>query len=181
MPEKSLGVVDALIERHIHTFETSSCGRLFDAVASLIGLHHAVSFEGQAAMALEAIAGSAHETYDFAMEGAEPLQLDMRPMTRQIVEEVKRGEPAGRIAARFHNTLIAAASEVCSRIRAETGLTRVCLSGGCFQNALLLSGCVRELSNAGFQVFFQQQVPCNDGGIALGQAAIANALLRKRL
>jgi hydrogenase maturation protein HypF len=151
---------------------------LFDAVASIIGLYTVVSFEGQAAMALEAIADGADEVYDFVIEGRKPIQVDMRPMVRQIVDDLQRGEPASRISARFHNTLIAVVGEVCARMRMETGLRRVCLSGGCFQNIRLLSGCLRTLRSDGFEVFFQQQVPTNDGGIALGQAAVACELLR---
>lgn len=177
VPESSVRMLDVLLDKGIQTIETSSCGRLFDAVASLIGLHQVVSFEGQAAMALEAISGSADEIYDFAIEGGAPFQVDMRPMVRQIVHDVEGGRPPSGSAARFHNTLVAAAAKACDRIRIETGLQRVCLSGGCFQNMRLLRGCVRALEAGGFEVFFQQQIPCNDGGIALGQAAIANELL----
>jgi hydrogenase maturation protein HypF len=179
VPETSVRMVDALLQKRIHTMETSSCGRLFDAVASLLGLHQTVSFEGQAAVALEAIADGAGEAYEFAVEGREPVQVDMRPMVHQLVDDLQRGEPAGRISARFHNTLIAVAGDLCARMREATGLTRVCLSGGCFQNVRLLRGCVQTLRSNGFEVFFQQQVPANDGGIALGQAAIACELLRR--
>ncbi|HEY4358542.1 MAG TPA: carbamoyltransferase HypF [Acidobacteriaceae bacterium] len=179
IPESSIRTVDALLGKRIHTFETSSCGRLFDAVASLLGLHHEVSFEGQAAMALEAIADGADEAYDFTIEEREPLQVDMRRMVRQIVDDLQRGDAAGWIAARFHNTLVAVVVDVCSRMRRATGLSRVCLSGGCFQNVRLLCGCLYALRVDGFEVFFQQQVPANDGGIALGQAAIACEMLRR--
>jgi hydrogenase maturation protein HypF len=173
VPESSVRIVDAILRKRIYTIDTSSCGRLFDAVASIIGLYTVVSFEGQAAMALEAIADGADEVYDFAIEGRKPVQVDMRPMVRQIVDDVQRGDPSGRISARFHNTLIAVVGQVCTRMRVETGLGRVCLSGGCFQNVRLLSGCLRTLRSDGFEVFFQQQVPTNDGGISLGQAAVA--------
>ncbi len=178
VPESSVQIVDAILRKRIYTIDTSSCGRLFDAVASIIGLYTVVSFEGQAAMALEAIADGADEVYDFAIEGRKPIQVDMRPMVHQIVDNLQRGEPASRISARFHNTLTAVVGQVCARMRMETGLRRVCLSGGCFQNVRLLSGCLRTLRSDGFEVFFQQQVPTNDGGIALGQAAIACELLR---
>jgi hydrogenase maturation protein HypF len=178
VPEKSVRMLDALLERRIQTIDTSSCGRLFDAVAALVGLHSVVSFEGQAAVALEAIADSANEAYDFAIGGREPFQVDMRPMVLQIVDEVQRGVRTSHISARFHNTLIAVAGDMCDRMRAATGFSRVCLGGGCFQNARLLSGCVRTLRANGFEVFFPQQVPANDGGIAFGQAAIAAAMLR---
>jgi len=179
VPERSVRMTDAVLTKRIHTFETSSCGRLFDAVASLLGLHQTVSFEGQAAMTLEAIADDGEGVYDFAVHGLRPLEIDMRPMVLQIVNAVERRESAGRIAARFHNTLIAVVGEICERIRKDTGLSRVCLSGGCFQNVRLLRGSLQTLRASGFEVFFQQQVPANDGGIALGQAAIASELLRR--
>ena len=180
-PER-LRIVDAMLQRHVNTVPTSSAGRLFDAVASLIGLRHSVSFEGQAAMMLEAAAEACREPpdqpYEFALAGGSPVGIDLRPMIRQIVEDVQRGEPRPRIAARFHTTLVAAIAAVCSRMRDELALTRVCLSGGCFQNARLLSGCLRTLREDGFEVFSQRAVPANDGGISLGQAAIACEILR---
>jgi hydrogenase maturation protein HypF len=180
-PKSSVRTVDAMLQKRIQVFQTSSCGRLFDAVASLVGLHQRVSFEGQAATALEAVAESADGTYEFAIDGQSPAEVDMRPMMRQIVDEVRRGEPTSRISARFHNTLIAIVGDVCDRMRRSTGLERVCLSGGCFQNMRLLRGCLKTLRANGFHVYFQQQVPANDGGIAFGQAAIACELLRRGL
>ena len=180
-PER-LRIVDAMLERKVNAIPTSSAGRLFDAVASLIGLRHAVSFEGQAAMMLEAAADAwpspADPPYDFALAGKTPVEVDLRPMIRQIVEGAQHGEPQARIAARFHTTLVAVIASVCRRMRNELALTRVCLSGGCFQNARLLSGCLRALGGDGFEVFSQRAVPANDGGISLGQAAIACAILR---
>ena len=130
-------------------------------------------------MALEAIADGASEVYDFAIDGQEPYQVDVRPMVREIVDDVERSQGAGTIAARFHNTLVSVISAVCARMREDTGIARVCLSGGCFQNARLLTGCLEVLRSRGFEVFFQQQIPCNDGGISLGQAAIASELLQR--
>ena len=179
VPAASVQMLDTLLAKRIQTIETSSCGRLFDAVASLAGLHQQVSFEGQAAMSLEAIAEELGESYDFGCEGQQPLQIDMRPMVRQIVDDIRRGVSARKVSARFHNTLIAVVGDVCTKMRRDTGLTRVCLSGGCFQNARLLRGCLRTLRSNGFEVFFPQQVPCNDAGISLGQAAIACEFLRK--
>jgi hydrogenase maturation protein HypF len=180
-PER-MRVVNTMLQRGINTIPTSSAGRLFDAVASLIGLRHTVSFEGQAAMMLEATAdgwtGAAQPPYDFFVASGSPVEVDLRPMVRQIVEDVERGEAQAGIAARFHTTLVAVIAKICRRMRTELALTRVCLSGGCFQNARLLEGCLATLRNDGFEVFFQQAVPANDGGISLGQAAIACERLR---
>ena len=163
-------IVGQMIERKINTVQTSSCGRLFDAVASMIGLRHEVNFEGQAAIELEMIADEAVEdAYPFAFEGE---CIDFRPAIERIA-----GETAGKsaIAARFHNTVAAAIVETCLRIRSESGLRRVCLSGGTFQNVLLVSRAAAGLRRNGFEVFLHSRVPPNDGGIALGQAAIAAA------
>jgi hydrogenase maturation protein HypF len=179
---ESVRIVDAMLERRIQAIATSSCGRLFDAVASLCGVCERTSFEGQAAMLLEAIAGDGdEEIYDMPIDAVagNAMQLDTRPMIRSIVDELERSVPIPAIAARFHRGLVRAATEVCEKIRQDTGLQRVCLGGGCFQNVRLLRGCLRSLRAEGFEVFFPQRVPSNDGGIALGQAAIACELVRQ--
>lgn len=181
VPTTAVSMLDIMLAKNIQTVQTSSCGRLFDAVASILGLHHVVSFEGQAAIALEQIADTTDTAYDFAVQGRNPCQVDMRPMIHQIANDLRRKQPVSRIAGRFHNTMVAVIADVCVRMRDATGLTRVCLGGGCFQNALLLEGSVRALQSAAFDVFFPQQVPCNDGGISLGQAAISTELLQKEI
>jgi hydrogenase maturation protein HypF len=180
-PER-LRVIDAMLTRRVNTIATSSAGRLFDAVASLIGLRHTVSFEGQAAMMLEAAANAhpdpAPDLYDFALTGASPTEVDFRPMIHQIAAGLEASQAQAHIAARFHHTLVAAIVEVCRRMRTDLELNRVCLSGGCFQNALLLAGSFESLRSEGFEVFSHHEVPANDGGISLGQAAIACEQLR---
>ena len=180
VPEKQIAVVDAMITRRIQSIETSSSGRLFDAVAALVGLGSEVTFEGQAAIALESAAQpGVEDRYTFHVEESEPMQLDMRPMIEDVVRDLARGASVGLISARFHNTVVAAIVEVCQRIRQQEQLTRVCLSGGVFQNMYLLKHTVKDLDKDGFQVFLHALVPPNDGGISLGQAAIANAILRR--
>ncbi len=180
LPPEKVRLVDAMIDRRVHAMETSSCGRLFDAVASLIGLRQTVSFEGQAAMALEAIAAEGvRDRYEFATQGESPVQVDMRPMLRQIVDDLDRGTDASTIAARFHNTLIEVVLRLCRDMRDVFQLSRICLSGGCFQNVRLLRGCVSALRAERFDVFHPVQIPANDGGISLGQAAIACELVRQ--
>jgi len=178
-PAGHIRVVRRMIAGGINTVPTSSCGRLFDAVASLIGLRHEVNFEGQAAIELESIAeeGCAGR-YPYGIDGGSPWQIDFRPAIESIVREVSAGVPRGRMAAKFHNTLADATVEVCRRIGAESKLRRVCLSGGTFQNVRLLGATVAGLRARGFEVFLHAQVPPNDGGIALGQAAIAAHSMR---
>jgi hydrogenase maturation protein HypF len=178
-----LRIIDSMLLRHVNTIPTSSAGRLFDAVASLIGLRHTVSFEGQAAMMLEAtaetVSGPSGAPYEFALTGADPVDVDLRPMIRQMVAELDKGASPAQMAGRFHATLIALVRAVCRRMRDDLQLQRVCLSGGCFQNGLLLAGCLESLQADGFEVFMQRQVPANDGGISLGQAAVACEILRQ--
>jgi hydrogenase maturation protein HypF len=175
IPEDRVRVVRRMIATGVNTVQTSSCGRLFDAVASIIGLRNEINFEGQAAIELEAIADP-DEThrYTFEIELRDPWQIDFRPM---IAAMLASRRPA-TIAARFHNTLAAAIAETCIRLRKETGLHRVCLSGGSFQNARLLRSSCALLRQAGLDVYLHAKVPANDGGIALGQAAIAAAAIR---
>jgi hydrogenase maturation protein HypF len=174
--EKQITLVDAMLARRIQTVETSSCGRLFDAVASLLGIASEATFEGQAAIALEAAAERGIEQrYDFET-GGDPIELDFRPAIAAIVKDLSRGRRVSEISACFHNTLSAAIGEVCSQI---DGPNRVCLSGGSFQNLYLLGRTVVELRRRSFAVFLHAQVPANDGGLSLGQAMIANQRLRE--
>jgi hydrogenase maturation protein HypF len=180
IPEKQIALVDAMLARRIHSIETSSGGRLFDAVAALVGLGSQITFEGQAAIALESAASpGVDDLYAFHIGESGPLQLDVRPMVRDIVRDLALGKPADYISACFHNTVSAAMVEICRRIRQQERLARVCLSGGVFQNMYLLKRTVKDLDKDGFQVFLHATVPPNDGGISLGQAAVANTILHR--
>ncbi|HWZ01533.1 MAG TPA: carbamoyltransferase HypF [Edaphobacter sp.] len=180
VPAAQFKLVDTMIARRVQTVQTSSCGRLFDAVAAILGMGSEVTFEGQAAIALEMVAHpGVTGRYEFDLQQGEPLVVDLRQSIATIVQEIARSRPEGEISARFHNTLSAAIVEVCCRIRKSDGLDRVCLSGGVFQNHLLLGLTVAELRRLGFGVFLHAMVPANDGGISLGQAVIANELLRR--
>lgn len=180
LPAKQLELVDTMISRRIQTVETSSCGRLFDAVAALLGVASEVTFEGQAAIALETlVAPNIDARYEFEIEGLESMVLDLRPMIAAIVRDISSCRPAGEISACFHNTLSAAIVEICCRIRQTDALNRVCLSGGTFQNWSLLHRTVVELRRRDFGVFLHATVPANDGGISLGQAVIANELTHR--
>jgi len=182
VPESQRKLVRSMIAHRVNTIDTSSCGRLFDAVASLVGLRQQINFEGQAAIELETIAAEGMaESYPFALEGDTAVgTLDFRPAIERIVAEVRAGTPAPTIAARFHNTMAEAIVEVCRRLRAEEKLNRVCLSGGTFQNMKLLARTLAGLRRLDFEVFIHARVPPNDGGIALGQAVIATEMLRRR-
>ena len=175
---KKVAAVRRMMERGINTVETSACGRLFDAVASIVGLRHDINFEAQAAIQLEAIAEpDVQEHYPFEVTPSDVWEIDMRPAVEHIVRDVVAGRPVGVISATFHNTIAAIVVEVCVRLRAAERLDRVCLSGGTFQNVYLIERAVAGLRSSGFEVFLHAKVPPNDGGISLGQAVIANAAL----
>jgi hydrogenase maturation protein HypF len=179
VPERERALVSQMVARGLNTVLTSSCGRLFDAVASLIGVRQEVTFEGQAAIELEmATQQGVEDIYLFDIDVGEPAQIDMRPMIRQIVRDLRNRASKEVIASRFHNTIAAVVGEVCRRIRERDHLHRVCLSGGTFQNVYLLERACRCLRQLGFDVFLHSNVPPNDGGISLGQAVIANEILK---
>jgi hydrogenase maturation protein HypF len=166
------------MERELNAPLTSSVGRLFDAVASLAGVHHRAGFEAQAAMELEALAEElAGAPYPVEITDGAPLVLEPGPMIRGVVDDLAGGTPPTRIAARFHATVAEAVVQLSKRVRASRGLDRVVLTGGVFQNAILLAATRRGLDACGFEVFSHHLVPPNDGGIALGQAAVAHARL----
>jgi hydrogenase maturation protein HypF len=163
------------VERGLNAPLTSSAGRVFDAAASLLGLRDRVEFEGQAAMELEALAASrADSTYRVRLgetDGA--LIVRTQDVIRGVVEDLLRETAPPTIAARFQATLVGVIVDVCGRIRERTGLDAAALSGGVFQNAWLLGAALDALETAGFEVYSHRQVPANDGGLALGQAAVA--------
>jgi len=176
--ERPRKLVQQMIAKNIHCIPTSSCGRLFDAVASLTGLRHEVTYEGQAAIELEvAAATEVRDLYPYRLAEGPTCSVDFREMIRQIVDDCVREVDLGAIAGRFHSTLASAIADVCVRIRQSHGLSRVCLSGGSFQNGVLLERTLKELNALGFEVYTHSRIPPNDGGVALGQAVIANARL----
>ena len=168
-------VFDALLRTTLSA-RTSSAGRLFDAVAALLGLRQESGYEAQAAMLLEQIAApGAASAYPFALlerrgdDGASLVDLDWRPVLRGVLDDVKRGAAASAVAGKFHFTMarmIAATAE-------WVGLSRVVLTGGCFQNAALLTLAARELAARRFTVVTHCRIPPNDGGLAVGQAMVA--------
>jgi hydrogenase maturation protein HypF len=148
-------------------------GRLFDAVSALCGLRQTVNYEAQAAVELEACLDPDEiGQYSFSVERD---QFDAAPVVASIVADLLSGLTAGRISARFHNGLAALVVELCSLARSASGCENVGLSGGVWQNMSLLSRTVPRLRKAGFEVLIHSKVPANDGGLALGQAAVAAA------
>jgi len=172
-----LAAVEQLAARGVACPETSSMGRLFDAVSALLGICTRVSYEGQAAIELEAATVAGEQgAYAFTLDdAAEPWTIDPRPIVRAVLDDLRAATPAGLIATRFHNTIVRLVRDVCGRARRARGLDTAVLSGGCFQNRVLLEGVADGLERDGFDVRYHRRVPTNDGGIALGQAAVALA------
>ncbi len=179
--ELELSIIKQQIDKGLNTPLTSSCGRLFDAVSALLGFHGQATYEAQAAIQLEMMAD--HEdngmSYPFSIlhrDGAKLVQLS--EVWRGILEDLRAQLPRSAIALKFHTTIAQITTEMCRQIATESGLNRVALSGGCFQNRLLLTKTVDALYEAGLEVLTHSQVPCNDGGVSLGQATIANFTMR---
>jgi hydrogenase maturation protein HypF len=164
-----LRVLRGALERGVNAPLTSSAGRLFDAVAAIVGLRQVGRFEGQAAMELEFAADGARTDEDYPIPLDADGVLDWEPMVRAVLDDRNRATPIGTVAAKFHNSLAEAVVAVARRV----GEPRVVLTGGCFQNARLLERSVLRLLGAGFEVYWHRQVPPNDGGIALGQVVAA--------
>jgi hydrogenase maturation protein HypF len=177
IPARRIAVVETMLSRNVQTIETSSCGRLFDAVASILGLRHETTYEGQAAIELEMAASQETGHYPFVFTGLDPFEIDMRPAIVALVEDFQARVPVGAISAHFHRTMSRVVVDACMRIRESDDLNRVCLSGGTFQNLRLLGQSAEGLRQRGFEVFLHQRVPPNDGGLSLGQAMIANEML----
>ncbi len=170
------------IDKGINTVETSSLGRVFDAVAAMIGVGNYNYFEAQLPMALEAIiAGGIEQRYDFELVARDdkPLQLDLHKMVEQIIGDIRNKTAAGVISTKFHNCVATALLEMAEKARASTKLDTVALSGGVFCNRYLINRLIKLLKKNGFSVLFNRDVPSNDGGISLGQAAIATHIISK--
>ena len=167
-----------MIIRKVNSPPTSSLGRLFDAVAALIGLRSEVVYEGQAAIELETLAARMDlpDIYPFATGDT----LDVLPMIRAIVSDIQQGVPTDYIAGRFHRSMAELLAAACCEAREQTGLNIVALSGGVFQNQLLLERLLALLEELAFQVYINRRVPPNDGGLSLGQLAIAAARLQAK-
>lgn len=179
IPHKEVEVIIKQIERRINSPLTSSVGRLFDAVSSLLGVCHFNTFEGEAAISLEMIADEGvEEDYPWRIVESSPIIIDPSPLFRAMIQDIKRDIEVSIISAKFHNSVAQMIKEVCSLIRKVTGLNRVVLSGGVFQNVFLLKRALEKLRKGGFEVFIHHLVPCNDGGISLGQALVANFKLK---
>jgi hydrogenase maturation protein HypF len=218
LPQSKWRMLAQMMKRGINSPPASSLGRLFDAVAALLGLRNEVLYEGQAAIELEIQADGMEEDgrdrihrvrrtassqrefipeadamntvptirkeadqniYPFTIQNQAVAKLDVAPMIRAIVDDIQQGVPIPRMAGRFHRSIAELLAMACVRVREQTELNVVALSGGVFQNRLLLERLVTRLEEMNFQVYTNRRVPPNDGGLSLGQAAVAAARIHK--
>jgi len=179
--EARWAAVVAMARRGINSPVTSSAGRLFDAVAALLGVRDVINYEGQAAVELEQLADPGEEgSYRARVGDQTPFGISGCDLVRAAAEDLAAGIPREIVAARFHHGVAALIEDGCLLLRERHGLGTVALSGGVFQNLLLLNGTVDRLEARGFRVLVHSRVPCNDGGISLGQAVVAGARDRLR-
>ncbi|MFZ2171088.1 MAG: hypothetical protein WAW61_15805, partial [Methylococcaceae bacterium] len=163
---QELNLLQSALIKQINCPRTTSAGRLFDAVASLLGLCQINQYEGQAAMALENSAASivSDQHYQFQLNPGSPIVIDWQITIEQLLIDTAHSTPE-YIATKFHNTL----AEIMLAIAVRAGQKNIVLSGGCFQNAYLVEKAVSKLNTAGFNVYCHEKIPPNDGGLALGQ------------
>ncbi|MCI0447658.1 carbamoyltransferase HypF, partial [bacterium] len=171
-------LLEKMHSRELNSPLTSSMGRCFDAVSSLLGIRDRIHYEGEAAIELEMIASKDHtDHYRFEVP-EEGSTIELSPVIIGIVNDILAEIPPAQIAARFHNAVADLILQMAIRIKEKTRLNRVVLSGGVFQNTLLLNQTIARLTADLFDVYFHHRVPANDGGISLGQAVIADARIK---
>ncbi len=163
-----IGILLNMLSKKINSPVTSSAGRLFDAVSSLLGICDRTNYEGQAAMMLEFAADlNENGSYPFEIKESDKLIIDWQPIIISIINDIRKDVKPSIISTKFHNTL----SQVILEIAKKSGMKKVILSGGCFQNALLTERTISLLQENNYKVYWHQRIPPNDGGIALGQIA----------
>jgi len=178
--EEEINIISQQVLKRDAAIKTSSCGRLFDAVSAFLGVCHLNKYEGQAAMELESFAdpkAKGRYSYSLAKRGG-IWQLDVSPMWEEMLRDLQTGKDRSHIAMQFHLTLACAMVDALGKMRDETGLNRVVLSGGVFHNQVLLEEVTNRLQGKGFRVYQHTQVPPGDGGISLGQAYVASEVKR---
>lgn len=184
MDKEKLFFICQMMKQTLNSPLTSSAGRLFDAVASLICIRHKISYESQAAIELEAIADKnlTEGIYGFDIvqnkkdDRSKLFEIDMMPCIRQIIDDLKETVPLGSISLKFHHTLAAAFTAAVIRVSKETGIEKIVLSGGVFNNDIILNQMIKHLEENNLKVYTHTKVPTGDGGICLGQAVVAAAL-----
>lgn len=176
-------IIVSMIKKNINSPLTSSCGRLYDAVASISGVRNYIDYEGQAAIEFENLIDSGlknSEVYKFKLIEGEKTLIDIKPLIKDVVNDIQKEVPRGIISLKFHSTLAKIFTDICITQRKQHNLNKVVLSGGCFQNLILLKKLKENLEINNFMVYIHNLVPSNDGGISLGQAVLAGEYYNKK-
>jgi hydrogenase maturation protein HypF len=172
--DEERATLSAMVSRGLNSPPTSSMGRLFDAVAALMGVCSDAAYEGQAAVELEALADPAERgAYRFGLSGGDPVVIDPEPVVRAILDDLAAGAGTPEISARFHRAVVDASVDVAVRACARTGARHVACAGGVFMNRIVLSGVIAGAEAAGLKVLVPQDLPMNDGAVSYGQAVVA--------
>lgn len=176
---EKIEVVKQALNFKINCFLSSSVGRLFDAVASLCGIRNNISYDGQAPIELEnAINHEIYESYLWKIKEEDDIfKIEYKGIIEGILEDIKRKELVSKISSKFHNSLIESSCDLVRKLREKEGINKVVLSGGVFENEYLLKGVYENLIKLGFKVFYNLQIPTNDGGISFGQLHVASAIM----
>jgi hydrogenase maturation protein HypF len=178
-----IDLIKTQIKKRINSPVTSSAGRLFDAVSAIAGVRNEIDYEAQAAIEFEMIGSETHykgDLYPFQITAQNGIKtVLLRDLFLNIIYDIKNNMPKSEISAKFHHSIASMISHMCKILCLETGINQVALSGGVFQNRLLLRLTLKYLEKTDLNVFFHREVPCNDGGVSLGQAVIANCRIRQ--
>lgn len=174
-----LDLMTQMIEKKLNSPLSSGLGRIFDAVAALLLLRNEVDYEGQAAIELEMIAVPSNDSYGYEISTCSPAVIDIKPIIQAIIRDLQHKVPAEKISGKFHYTIADILATQCEEVCKKTGLKKVAVSGGVFQNRLLLKNLYQLLTDYGFHVYINHKVPPNDGGLCLGQAAVVAAQLNQ--
>lgn len=180
---EELEIIENMLSEEINTVKTSSLGRLFDGVSSILGIRERINYEAQAAIELEMLADlSTEKIYPYEIkENNGIFKIDFRDMIKQIVSDRTSERPASEVAGKFHNTVIDFLFSTIQKISEKTGLKTVALTGGVFQNIIILNQLYNRLTGAGYSVLIHRNVPANDGGLSLGQAVFGIINSRKEI
>ncbi|WP_138204716.1 Sua5/YciO/YrdC/YwlC family protein [Haloimpatiens lingqiaonensis] len=187
--EKTIENLWSALDNDLNCYKTSSVGRLFDAVSSILGLREIISYDAQGAIELEDILDERiKESYPYVIEDVLDKKqddsmyiVDYSPMLMDLLKDMQRNIKSSEISAKFHNTIINITVEMANRLREQFKINIVVLSGGVFENRYILKNTYRGLKDQGFQVFFNEKIPTNDSGISLGQVAIAEEIVNNRV
>ena len=168
----------AMIDSNINCPQTSSMGRLFDAVSNIIGITDKVTYEGQAAIELEAVSDiEIQEAYSYKIIKQDMYIIEPYEMIKEVIKDKNNGVSSKIMASKFQNTIVNLSVSMCTYLRTDTGINEVALSGGVFQNPYLLKKISQNLEKKGFGVYTHTHLPSNDSGVAIGQIIIANSIM----